>query len=663
MIGSFSHEGTKTQSQRDPGVNLGALVSWWQAIGVAVVLLLCPFLAQAEERILAFHSDIEIFADGSMQVTETIRVRAEQQEIKRGIYRDFPTDYQDRFGNRYQVGFEMLAATRDGHPESWHIKPEGKGVRVYLGDKNIYLNKGDYTYALSYRTDRQLGFFDDHDELYWNVTGNHWSFPIDSVSARVTLPREIPSQQVSPEAYTGPFGSRDQDYSVSVDYDGSVRFESTRAFARGEGLTIVVAWPKGYVHEPTRREEINVLLRDNRSWVILLIGLSMLLAYYLLAWVMVGRDPEAGVVITRYEPPVGLSPGSSRYIDRMDYDHKTFAAALVNLAVKGLVEIKEEGKQYTLIRTSNPPEELAAGEKAILKHLFRDLKGTSITLKQSQHATIRKALKAHEAALARNSEKLYFVRNKGWLLPGILLSLLVYGGVIYGLPNGELKVTGLFLSVWLTFWTLGVVTMGKKVWHAWHSRNSALETVGAVLITLFSLPFFGAEVAVIGILGSQVSVTIPVLLIFAIAVNLLFYQLLKAPTRAGRRLLDELEGFRQFLEVAEREEMNFRNPPEKTPELFERFLPYALALGVEQHWMERFAGLFVRLEEHGEHYRPVWYHGPHWQLQNLGNFSNSLGASLGSALSSSSTAPGSSSGSGGGGSSGGGGGGGGGGGW
>jgi len=160
-----------------------------------------------------------------------------------------------------------------------------------------------------------------------------------------------------------------------------------------------------------------------------------------------------------------------------------------------------------------------------------------------------------------------------------------------------------------------------------------------------------------------VSVTLPVILISAIVINLLFHQLLKAPTRAGRRLLDEMEGFRQFLEVAEREEMNFRNPPEKTPELFERFLPYALALGVEQHWMERFAGLFLRLEERGEHYRPVWYHGNNWQVQNLGNFSNALGSSLGSALSSSSAAPGSSSGSGGGGSSGGGGGGGGGGGW
>ena len=378
---------------------------------------------------------------------------------------------------------------------------------------------------------------------------------------------------------------------------------------------------------------------------------------------MVGRDPEAGVIITRYEPPPGLTPATARFVERMGYDHKTFAAAVVNLAVRGLVEISEAEKKYTLKRTNAEAQSLAPGEKALLKHLFRGLPGVSITLEQQQHATIRKALKAHEAALRRNHEKLYFMRNRGWLIPGILLSVLMFAGVIYGLPGTEIKMTGLFLSVWLTLWTLGVFTLGSKVWRAWRSIGSPLETFGAIFITLFALPFFAAEIFVAGLLATQVSATIPVALIGAISVGVLFHHLLKAPTRAGRRLLDQLAGFRQFLDVAERDEMNFRNPPEKTPELFERYLPYALALGVEQRWMERFAGLFVQLEQRGEQYRPVWYHGHHWQVHDLGGFSSSIGNSLSSAVASSSAAPGSSSGSGGGGSSGGGGGGGGGGGW
>lgn len=630
-----------------------------------LLLLLLSFAPDvlARERILDYHSDIEVLADGSMQVTETIRVHAEQQEIKRGIYRDFPTDYRDRLGNRYRVGFEVLAASRDGQTESWHSEAAGQGVRIYLGSKDVYLDKGDYRYALTYRTDRQLGFFADHDELYWNVTGNHWSFPIDAVSARVTLPAGLRAGQLVAEAYTGPLGATGQDYQAHIESDGTVSFATSRAFAQGEGLTIVVSWPKGYVHEPTRREQLDYLLQDNLSWVILLLGLSLLIVYYLLAWVMVGRDPQAGVIMTRYQPPQGISPASARFIEQMGYDHQAFAAALVNLAVKGLLEIHDVDNEYRLTRTSQDPEQLVAGEKAILKHLFGSQKGTSITLKRSQHVTIRKALKAHEAALRSNCEKIYFLRNRGWLIPGIVLSVLIFAGVIYGLPDANLKASGLFLTVWLSFWSLGVFSLGSKVWHAWRSITSPLETVGAITITLFATPFFIAEIVVIVILGSQVSVAVPIALLSAIAINLLFHHLLKAPTRAGRQLLDQLEGFRQFLEVAEREEMNFRNPPEKTPQLFESFLPYALALGVEQRWMERFASLFARLGGGEQGYRPGWYHGQHWQQQNLGRFSSAMGSSLTSALTASSTAPGSSSGSGGGGSSGGGGGGGGGGGW
>jgi uncharacterized membrane protein YgcG len=619
--------------------------------------------ALAEERILDYHSDIEVIANGALQVTETIRVHSEKRQIKRGIYRDFPTVYRDRFGNHVQVGFEVVDVKRDGRTEDWHTQSIKDGVRVYIGNKDVYLDSGDYTYQLSYRTNRQLGFFADHDELYWNVTGNFWSFPIDAASARVVLPPGIPRERLVPEAYTGPRGAQGQDYRANIDYDGSVHFAATRVLSKGEGLTIVVAWPKGYVVEPTRSEKVNAFFHDNRSWVVLLAGLCVLLVYYLLAWVMVGRDPQAGVIITRYEPPPGVSPAAARFVERMGYDHKAFAAALVNLAVKGLVEITEVDDEYTLKRTAKDPDNLSAGEKVILKHLFRKQKGASITLEQGQHATIRKALKAHEAALRYNSEKLYFLRNRAWLVPGIIASLMLFAVVVYSLPNQEIKISGLFLSIWLSFWTLGVFALGNKVWHAWRTIHSPAETIGAIFITLFSIPFFAAEVFVFIMLGAQISAAIPVVLLSAIAINILFHYLLKAPTRAGRQLLDQLAGFREFLDVAEREEMNFRNPPEKTPELFERYLPYALALGVEQQWMERFAGLFLRLEATGEQYQPGWYHGQNWQLHDFGSFSHSIGDSLGSAVASSSAAPGSSSGMGGGGSSGGGGGGGGGGGW
>jgi uncharacterized membrane protein len=143
----------------------------------------------------------------------------------------------------------------------------------------------------------------------------------------------------------------------------------------------------------------------------------------------------------------------------------------------------------------------------------------------------------------------------------------------------------------------------------------------------------------------------------------MFYVWLKAPTRAGRKLLDKLEGFREYLDIAEQDEMNLKNPPDKTPQLFEAYLPFAMALDVEQHWAERFSGVFAHLADKGQAYQPVWYHGSHWHVTEPAGFAGIMGSAVSSAIASSSTAPGSSSGGGGGGFSGGGGGGGGGGGW
>ena len=146
-------------------------------------------------------------------------------------------------------------------------------------------------------------------------------------------------------------------------------------------------------------------------------------------------------------------------------------------------------------------------------------------------------------------------------------------------------------------------------------------------------------------------------------INVIFYLLMKVPTRRGRKVMDAIEGFRMYLATAEKERLNALHPPEQTPELFEKYLPYALALGVEQEWSEQFSDVLMRASMSGDGYAPRWYSGNHWHNYDAGEFSSKLGASLGSAISSSSSAPGSSSGSGGGGSSGGGGGGGGGGGW
>nr|WP_320049986.1 DUF2207 domain-containing protein [uncultured Desulfuromonas sp.] len=628
----------------------------------ALCLLLLLFFstpAVAEEKILHFDSDIQVFADGSMQVTETIVVHAEQKQIRRGIYRDFPTRYQDRIGNRYQVDFTVMNVARDGRSEAWHSEDKGDDVRVYMGRSNVFLSPGEYTYTLTYQTNRQLGFFTDHDELYWNVTGNDWAFPIDAISARVSLPFDVDSSEMSAEAYTGRRGEQGGDYQYW--FDGhDVVFETTRPFHAGEGLTLVATWPKGYVTQPTTSEEFGYFLRDNRTWLIGLVGVTLLFLYQAIAWFMVGRDPNPGVVITRYQPPKGVTPAAARYLVRMGYDHKAFAAALVNLAVQGLIEIREESRrEFTLIRQDKKAENLAPGEKAILKKLLGSRPGASLTLKTRNHKKIAAALKVHQAALARDNDKIHFITNRLWLVPGIVGSLVVLGVMLSSLSNPKAFEAGAFMLVWLTIWSVGVFFLGKGAWLAWRRVRSFPQALGAVGASLFFLPFLAGEIAGIVMLATQASSALALLLPTMIVMQMVFHQLIKAPTRAGRRLLDELDGFRLYLDVAEKDEMNLRHPPEKTPELFERFLPYALALDVEQHWAARFAALFDHLDADGGSYHPAWVHGPTLLHGGMAGFADSLGSSLSSAVASSSTAPGSSSGSGGGGSSGGGGGGGG----
>ncbi len=626
-----------------------------------VFLFLTSVPVVAAERIISFQADIDVTADGAMTVTETITVRAEGRNIKRGIYRDLPTTYAGTVGRRVTVAYTHIGVLRDGRPEPHFQKDLSNGIRIYIGDKNRFLETGEYTYTLSYRTDRQLGFFDDHDELYWNVTGNGWSFPIDAASASVRLPSTVPGAEMVLEAYTGPAGAEGRDFEAILDLNSAAQFRTTRPLASGEGLTIVVAWPKGHVAAPSAEERLKWFLEDNGALVAGAAGLVILLLYYALSWSRVGRDPQPGIVMPRYNPPKGYSPASMRYVRHMGYDDKTFSSALVNLAVNGHLTIRDDDGDYLLEKVPSAMGKLAAGESALLRRLFAD--GDRLKLERKNHKRIKSAIRAHSHSLEADYEKSYFKSNAGYTVLGVVLSVLTLAAAVIMSPSiAEMAAAG-FMVVWLSVWTFGVFALGRAVYLAWQNLNGVVGVSGAVFITLFALPFFGGEIMGIVFLAKSAGVALVVTLLALIFVNWLFYELMKAPTRLGRKLLDKVDGFRDYLVVAETDELRFKHPPEKTPELFERYLPYALALDVEEVWGGKFSEVIARAQGDGSYRQPNWYHGTHWHGHSVGSFTSSLGSTLSSTVSSSSTAPGSSSGSGGGGSSGGGGGGGGGGGW
>jgi predicted membrane protein DUF2207 len=628
---------------------------------------LVPAAAQ-EERVRSFDARVSVNQDGSMLVKETIAVVSAGDAIRHGIYREFPTRYSDWKGNRYSVLFEVVSVARDGHSEPYHTEDLSNGVKVYFGSSTYDLPPGEHTYEFEYRTNRQLGFFADHDELYWNVTGNGWNFPIDVASATVVLPPEARRRVSDMEAYTGYKGEKGHAYTAKRDEDGNPTFRA-QDLAPNQGLTIVVGWPKGLIAEPTAEQKRSWFVADHKPEIIGVGGIVVVLIYYLVVWVAVGRDPRHGTIMPLYEAPDGMSAAAVRFLERMGFDEKGFTCAIIGLAAKGYLRIEQdESKTYKLIRKGKAPSEsgLSADEKALAKILFEE--SATLVLTNEKHTLLERARKALENTLHATTEIGYFVKNGKYIWPGAILSLGAIAAMVIARGGGQLAV-GLFMAVWLSMWSIGVYALVSSVFRAWRSVRTAGVMGGgqAVFLTLFSIPFVIGECVGIGVLVWSCGLTATGIIAASIFVTVLFHHLLKAPTLAGRALMDRIEGFKMFLTAVELDRMQtMAPPPNKTPELFERFLPYALALGVEQAWANQFTEVLAQAAAAGgstRGYSPSWYTGVGVAAFSAASFTSAFSSSFSTAVSSSSVAPGSSSGGGGGGSSGGGGGGGGGGGW
>ncbi len=558
---------------------------------VFLFLVLGLISAKAQERILSYDIIASIEKNGTLQVQEQIRVAAEGNAIKRGIYRSFPTKYSDRLGNRYKVGFEVTEVLKNGVPEPWFTKEESNGVIVYIGDENTELEPGIYNYSLSFRTTRQLGFFDDYDELYYNAIGGDWAFTIEAATFTLMLPQG--SEAVRKAAYSGYAGSTGCDCLLTAS-GNVVSLAMTKPLEPHEQLTIAVAWPAGFVNRPSGITKGAWFLKDNLHILVALAGLGAVILLYFRRWKSVGKDPAKGTIIPLFDPPGDFSPAETGYLASMGLKEESITAALVNMAVGGYMKIINTKKEYSLQLIPGAAARLRPEEKAMASVLFS--KDQEIVLDNKDHALFQRAKSEAEGILKKKMIPEYFNYNGKHLLPGVLLS------------------------------------------------------VALVLLTFAISP------------SSAVPV---ILLVLLVATGILFAWLMIAPTPRGRALMDEAEGFKMYLSVAEKDRLDLMHEPELTVERFENLLPYAIALGVENEWGRKFENALKRSMQETQAYNPAWYVGtrPGAAAFSPAHFTSTMGKSFSSAISSASTPPGSSSGSGGGGSSGGGGGGGGGGGW
>ncbi len=618
--------------------------------------------ALADERILNFNADIQVQENGAVLVTETITVRAEGRSIRRGIYRELIRTHWTGWGGRDERTFTILQVLRNGTPEPYHTRVMRHVLRIYMGQQNRQLKPGQHTYTIQYLADWQIRHHKTLDELYWNVTGNRWDFPINKISARIRIPGSIPPDSIEVSGYSGTTGQQDQDFRAQISYGGEVTIRNTREYWRGEGLTVSVAWEAGHIARPTATQRWQKALQDNRDVVLALGALLVTLIYFLTAWLRIGRDPRAGPLVPHYEPNARYSPAAMRYIRRMGYDDKTMAAAIINLAANGHIEISEErayswGKpEYTLTRLNPRTREMAAGEKALYQGLLGSTK--SITLEKRMASRIRRAREKHQRSLQKNYETIYFSNNYRWTCLGLILFLICMlpSALAINENNPGDGFSVVFALIWASVWGGVVYSLCITATNLWRYRSPGFASLAhALLFTAMVIPFAAGGISGLLPVVTTTSYAYCAVLLGGIVMTLGFYHWMKAPSLKGRELLDHIAGFREYLQLAEADMLKLKNPPERTPQLFERFLPYAVALDVEDAWGAAFAEA-LHVDEAGA-YQPTWYRG--------GAFSaHSFGSSISSGVASSVvTSSGSSSGGGGGGSSGGGGGGGGGGGW
>jgi len=566
---------------------------------VVLLALLCaatPAVAQRSLAIRQFDAAVAVNQDGTVDVTETITVAFSGKW--NGLYRTVPVKYHTPQGFSWTLRLEDVRATDgDGTP----LKVEQQRERHYMKYKLWVPGADDATRTVvfRYRAVNGLRFFEDHDELYWNLTGDEWDVPIEAVSARIELPSAATG--IRAIAFNGAYGSTAQDADVAIE-GTTVRVTMPKPLGFREGVTAVVGWDKGAVVEPTPGDRAAGFLASNWPMTLpILVFLGMLLL-----WRRVGRDPEERPVSARYEPPAGLTPAEAGTLLDESVDMRDITATVVDLAVNGHIKIEEREEKHLFGLISNTDyvfhrQEPKPGARTLEPHEQRTVDGLFSGAVQS-------------VALSDLDQEFYTH------LPGIRTAVydrLVARGLYRSRPD---HVKGR--------WIGGGVAVGAVI-----MMFGVVVGVGKLGMT--PLPF------VVGAFVSAVVVA-------------LFGRIMPARTVAGARAYEAVLGFEDFLQRVESD--RFARVI-KTPEMFERFLPYAMAFGVEKKWASAFQDI-VREP-------PSWYVGGNMTGFNAGRFSTRIGALSSRASTAMSSSPRSSGGSGfgGGGSSGGGGGGGGGGGF
>ncbi|GAC1633978.1 MAG: DUF2207 domain-containing protein [Candidatus Acidiferrum sp.] len=528
--------------------------------------------AARELHIEKFDEQVTVMENGTVDVTENITFRFTGSW--RGVYREIPVEYNTPQGMNYSL-FLKVKSIRDG--DGQQLKYESSRERHYRKLKIYVPNAQDTTktIVIEYTVSDAMRFFEDHDEFYWNVTGDEWDMPIASATANITLP--VGATGIRTNVFTGAYRSTGKQAEAQVVGNG-VEVHTTAPLPYHEGLTVAVAFDKGIVHEPSSSERVSQFLQSN--WPLILPIFAFFGMFWL--WWTRGRDPRLRPIAAQYEPPDKLSPSEVGTLIDNSVDMRDITAGIVDLAVRGYLSIEEKDKSsmmgllhdkdyvFHLKKSYAEWNTLKPHERELLMGIFSGgaSAGEAIPLSNLHNQFYQNVPRIKNYVFDSLVEHGYYRRR-----PDSVRATYVAGGIVVG-----------FLSLW------GAMPL-------------------ATMLGMAPLPVIMA-----GILTA--------------AIICIFGWFMPARTISGARTLEGVLGFEDFLANVESDRFNRMI---KTPEMFEKFLPFAMALGVEKNWSKAFQNIYTQ--------PPSWYQGrsygtgfyPYMFVNNLNTMSYQAGSVMTSA--------------------------------
>ena len=524
-----------------------------KVVWFALFLMACVLPAAARSWNISDYSDsILIQEDGTSVVTE--RITCVFQGEYHGIYRRIPIEYRGPNGSNYTLFLDILKV-EDENGNKLESKISNKGDYRQL---QIFIPgaiDAKKQVVITYRLLNAIRYFEEYDEFYWNVTGNEWAVPIDHASAVVTLPSAASGTGIRAQAFTGMYGSRERDAKVLVE-GRQASFDTTSPLPMHGGLTIDISIPKGIVSEPGVLTRIGWFLKSNPILVLPVFAFAVMFGL----WWWKGRDPDPGIsVAPQYEPPKDMTPAEAGTMIGDTIHPRDITSTIVDLAVRGYIKIEEVSEKHFLGNT-----------KDYLFHLLKPMD-------QWQ------GLAPHERVMLENifqggsdcrlsSLKYRFYKVLPMVKHDIMAALDNKG--MYGLdPEDAAKYSILAVLVIAAPFVL-------------------LQWTGAANFFLSPLP------AVLAIA-------------LALVIVVLFARIMPAKTLLGARTTVGIRGFQEFMSRVDGDRLR-----RMTPDTFEKFLPFAMALGVEEHWAKAFSGILQQ--------PPNWYQGSDGGMFNAMLFTHSL---------------------------------------